>query len=221
MGEFVATSAFRTDNADQVLASVERYVRAHGWSTTSVGESYDYENDVLQFAPAGGWSVVLWPTYFSDVPAARFVSDELGVVASTVHIHDGDYWAHTLVRDGAVLDRFASMVDYFTDDLAVVAHLRRGWSGDPAVVASAFGRSVEELRPYLVHIDLGDDDEEEPPSVKAFPDDEFTLDNAWVFVDFWRRLGITYPADVGGFAGRLALTKDWFGKLPEGEEGDL
>jgi hypothetical protein len=29
--------------------------------------------------------------------------------------------------------------------------------------------------------------------VEASPVDEFRLDDAWVFVDFWRRLGITVP----------------------------
>src|SRR3954465_15784365 len=29
--------------------------------------------------------------------------------------------------------------------------------------------------------------------VDASPVDEFRLDDAWVFVDFWRRLGITVP----------------------------
>ncbi|GIF66373.1 hypothetical protein Ais01nite_44080 [Asanoa ishikariensis] len=223
MGEFLAVSAFRTEHADQVMGSVERYVRTHGWRTEEVvgGSAYDYKNHVLQYAPVDGWTVLLWPTYFTDVPAAAFVSGELGVLASTAHIHDGDYWAHTLLRDGTILDRFASMVDYFTDDPAVVADLKRGWSGDPAVVASAIGRPVDDLRPYLVHIALGDDEEEDPVEVKAFPDDRFTLEDAWVFVDFWRRLGITYPADVDAFAGRLGLAEGWFGKLPEGAEGDL
>jgi hypothetical protein len=31
---------------------------------------------------------------------------------------------------------------------------------------------------------------------KAFADDEFELSNFWVFTDFWRRVGISYPADV-------------------------
>ncbi|MEV4535911.1 hypothetical protein AB0J82_19015 [Asanoa sp. NPDC049518] len=89
------------------------------------------------------------------------------------------------------------------------------------MVAAATGRPADDLRPNLVHLELGDDEEEEEEGAKAFPDDQFTLDDAWVFVDFWRRLGITYPSDVAAFAGRVALTKDWFGKLPEGAEGDL
>ena len=41
---------------------------------------------------------------------------ELRVLASIVRIHDGDYWSHALLRGGVILDRFASMPDYFTDD---------------------------------------------------------------------------------------------------------
>jgi hypothetical protein len=32
---------------------------------------------------------------------------------------------------------------------------------------------------------------------KVFPDDEYRLENIWVFVDFWRRLGISYAGEPG------------------------
>jgi hypothetical protein len=53
---------------------------------------------------------------------------------------------------------------------------------------------------------------------RAFPDDEFELDDAWVFVDFWRRLGPRYPDETTSHARALRLAPDWAGKLPDGDE---
>ena len=54
--------------------------------------------------------------YFTELAAVEFMSRQMNVLASTVRIHDGDYWSHTLLRAGAILDRFATMPDYFTDE---------------------------------------------------------------------------------------------------------
>jgi hypothetical protein len=224
MGEFVAASAFQTDRVDQVQEAVEGFFAEHQWPAHRTGLGTAASDDVLIFAPVNGWTVVLWPTYFSDVPAAEFVSRALGVLASSAHIYDGDYWGHTLLRGGQVVDRFASMPDYFTDDAEEVAALARTWAGNPVAVAEAIGCSVADVAPYLVPIviDSGEDDDdldEEPAGFgKALPDDEFDLDNPWVFVDFWRRLGITYPADMTGFANRIRLAANWLGKLPGGAD---
>lgn len=224
MGEFVAASAFHTDQLDRVQDAVEGFFAEHRWPAQRVGEGDAGPDDVTVFAPVNGWTVVLWPAYFSDVPAAQSVSRVLGVLASTVHIHDGDYWGHTLLRDGQVVDRFASMPDYFTDDPDEVAALARTWAGNPTVVAEAVGRPVADVAPYLVPVALDgdeDDDElyEEPDGLgKALPDDAFDLDDPWVFVDFWRRLGITYPQDVTAFANRLRLEPNWLDKLPGGAD---
>jgi hypothetical protein len=121
------------------------------------------------------------------------------------------------------LDRFATMPDYFTDDPTEVARLTAKYAGRPAVVAEAVGLPVEQIAPYLVHVITEDGEDEdgyyvtEPEMGKAFPDDEFDLDDAWVFVDFWRRLGIGYASDVRAYAARLRLAPGWSGKLPAGD----
>ncbi|GIF70961.1 hypothetical protein [Asanoa siamensis] len=224
MGEFIAVSAFQTDDPGRVLNSVTSFFAAHGWPAEQVpGDGPQTDNDVLGFVPHGGWSVVLWPGYFSDLAAVEFVSRELGVVGSTVRIHDGDYWSHSLLRDGAFLDRFASMPDYFTDDRREIDRLVAKFAGQPAVVAAATGCAVEEIAPYLIHIDLSVDeddesfDEPEPELGRAFPDDEYELHDPWVFVDFWRRIGIRYPADSSAPVWRLRLAEGWLNSLPAGD----
>jgi hypothetical protein len=125
------------------------------------------------------------------------------VAASTVSIHDGDYWRHVLLHDGAVVDRFASMPGYFTDDPAETERLRVRYRGDAEVIAGTVGCRAEQVAPYLVHVDLGDDDQGfevvEPELGRAFPDDQFERDDPGVFIDFWRRFGPLLPGrrDLG------------------------
>jgi len=226
MGEFISVSAFQTDQTDRVLDAASRFFSASDClAVQPEGIDVDHANDVLVFAAAQGWTVVAWPSYFADAPAAVAISAELDLLASTVSIHDGDYWRHLLIRSGQVLDRFASMPDYFTDDPEEIAANAATWAGNATVVADAFHRHDTDVARYFVHDitdadDGGDEEEEEPdPGLGgAFDDDEFDRAEPWVFVDFWRRIGITYPADVTAFAGRLRLAPGWSGRLPAGEE---
>ncbi len=224
MGEFVTVTAFREDASAEVLNAVDLFFSSNGWPTARIVDTEPPTgDDVAIYPPEGGWTVVVWPGYFTELAAAEFISRAMGVLASTVRVHDGDYWSHSLLRNGVFVDRFATMPDYFTDDPEQVSRLKAKFAGQPALVARATGRPVEQIAPYLVHVELeqGEDDEGwddvEPDLGKAFPDDEFDLDSPWVFVDFWRRLGIRYPQDEASPQARLRLAPGWSGKLPAGD----
>ncbi|MFC3890127.1 hypothetical protein ACFOWZ_01460 [Lentzea rhizosphaerae] len=220
MGEFVAASAFETEDVVAVLTAVSSFLTAHSWPAVPVEDAESAAADEVQiFPPTNGWTVVLWPHYFTEVAAAEHMSRELGVLTSTARIYDGDYWTHSLLRNGVTLDRFASMPDYFTDDVDEVVRLVAKYAGRSEVIADATGCPVEQLAPYLVRIgeDEDSDDEVEPARAKAFPDDEFELDSPWVFVDFWRRFGPYYPEDLSQYAARLRLAPGWLDKLPSGD----
>jgi len=93
--------------------------------------------------------------------------------------------------------------DYFSPPDA------ESWAGDPARFSEALGVDPETIARYLVAVDP---DGEESLG-KAFEDDEFEIDDYWVFTDMWRRMGITYP-DVRAYVKTLRLgTTD---KLPTG-----
>lgn len=213
MGLFLAASAFRDSDVDPVTMALERFLADHDWSSDDEARPAD---EVCLFAPVDGWTVVLWPPYFNghDAVAARHISHTLGTLASTVHIYDGDYWVHRLFRAGEELDRSASTPAYWAEFDEDASRLRAAWTGDAAVVANAVGRAPEGVEPYLTPLT----DADEPPG-KAFEDDEFELDDPWVLVDFWRRLGIAYPADSTASAHRLSLQPGWLKQLPT--DGEL
>jgi hypothetical protein len=53
---------------------------------------------------------------------------------------------------------------------------------------------------------------------RAYRDDEFTLDNEdWVFVDLWRRIGISYPQPETQPHLVLRFGRGWERRFPQGD----
>jgi hypothetical protein len=192
MGGFLAVSAFQVDDPEAVLASAERFFAGRECAASRIGAAWPGDEDLQVYAPAGGWTVAFWPNRFTSAPAARAISAELGCLAVDVDVFDGDYWTHTLLRDGEVLDVFSS-----DPEEAEVS------PGAPDVIAAAMGVPVDWVQPYLVVVD----DDESPG--RAFADDQFEVDDPWVFADLWRRLGVHYPDDLAAGAGGLRLSGEW------------
>jgi hypothetical protein len=212
VGYFLAVSAFHRRSPDDVQGALTAYAATNGVVVQRVtAGTPDQHHDVLLFPTSGEWTVVLWPEAFNvhDIPACEVLSRELDTKASAVHVYDSDYWAHSVFASGVRLDRFVSWPSYFADDEQEADRVAAEWQGSPAVLADAFGVDASVLAPYLRRVDVPN-----PPSSKAFPDDEFTVDNFWVFTDFWARAGIVYPDDVGAFDRLLRLSPDFGDQLP-------
>jgi hypothetical protein len=190
MGGFMALTALSVADTAAVTSAIGRYASEHGVSVEVLGPEFVDVPDVATVSPpAGGWTVVAWPTHFAGLAgASAWLSSDFGTVASTVTFYDGDFWQHIVYRYGVERDRFTSMPDYFAEDPDEIAGLRREWAGNAEVLEELFGLPAASVAPYLT----------EPVRRLAFPDDEFELDDPWVFVDFWRRLGITYPDPASG-----------------------
>jgi hypothetical protein len=195
MGGFMALTALPVTDTAAVADAIARYAARHRVVAEVFGPEIVNDDDVATVSPpADGWTVLAWPTYFVGLePAALWLSAWFGVVTSAVTFYDNDFWMHVACDRGEYRDQFASMPDRFTDEPDEVDALRRQWAGHPDTLAGLFDRPVADIAPYLAR----------PQPRTAFPDDVFDLDDPWVFVDFWRRLGITYPdpATVG--------TVDW------------
>ncbi len=224
MGGFLASSAVRDRPVKKVASQIQSCVSKHGVACKPVtsGPVVD-ATDVRIFAPTNSWTVVLWPEYFNihDIEVCKELSAALRTTISTVHVYDGDYWTHVLLRDGEALDHFASMPNYFDEEDGEDgdeaephgAARARKWAGDASVVAKALSLpSPDAITPYFVSVDEDTDDE------KAFPEDEFELSDFWVFTDFWRKTGVAYPPDVAAYGARLRLGKNFAQKLPTSNE---
>lgn len=191
MGHFLAVSAFNTEKVDDVVTAICDYLNAHkapAQRRMLPVNSDDY-TDVIVYEPCGGWCVVLWPTYFCshDFPLVRTVGDSLGKAASTIHVYDSDYWEHLFRYDSRDVHLFNSRPSYWAEDNAELTEQMSAYNSDPTELCVILTKDTSTVQPYLIDVD-----KEESPG-KAFEDDEFSLDDFWVFVDFWRRLGISYP----------------------------
>ncbi len=215
MGNFLAVSAFRNQSADAVVRHVVAYAERRGVSCKPQTEKETDEScDAKIFAQGDDWSVILWPEYFNDdIELCRALSRETDGLISTVHVYDGDYWAHALLDHGEVVDLFASAPGYFAAPAAESEQLGKKWAGNAKAMAARLSVTEESLAPYLVHVTPENAD----ALGKAFADDEFERSDFWVFTDFWRRIGIHYPEDVNKYQRVLRFGADFGKKLPAGE----
>lgn len=183
MGEFIAVTAVRGTDAAFVADTIVRYARDNGIEADPTDEHGD--DLVAVHPPENGWTVVAWPMPVVAASLGGWLSRELGAQVSAIDVYDGDYWQHVAFYKGEVRDRFSSVPDHFATDPATAERLRREWAGDVSVLVDFFDRPRSAIAPYLVRA--------AEAAGPAFPGDEFDLDDVWVFVDFWRKLGITYP----------------------------
>lgn len=243
MGTYHSVAAVRERSLDEVEAAIRDYMAEHGVDCESLEVKEPQEvveeapprwpllarllsllkpqeekapeavgqgrSDVVIFAPRNGWTVLFWPPLFArhDIPASRHLSRQLETIVSAVHTYEGDYWVHVLFDKGKEVDRFASRPDFAAPTPGAAARLKKKWRGDAQVLARLLGANAEEVSRYYVH--LG------PEGLATrFPEDQFRLDDPWVFTDFWRHLGIPYPEDTLRFERQLALGLDFPDKLP-------
>ncbi|GGN87053.1 hypothetical protein GCM10010112_69260 [Actinoplanes lobatus] len=172
-----------------------RYARLHDVPAEIVDPTEaDDKSTVAVWAPRSGWILMIWPRFFNGLgDAAQWLSREFDALVSTIEVYDGDLWNHVLWRGGTELDRFSSCPNYFTGDRREIKRLKQEWAGHPQVVAEAFSIATDLVTPYLIPVAssglfgwwLG--------RRKPFPDDHTTLNDIWIFTDFWQKAGITYP----------------------------
>jgi hypothetical protein len=130
---------------------------------------------------AASWSSVM---LHLNSQVAEPVAVELSRLSSCPVIvffeYDQTTWGFCLFENSKLLDRFWSLphcVEIPPNECA----------GNVTAVSNVFEIPAEAISSYMRHVSEGD------YGIKAFDDDEFTLDDHWVRVDFMRRLGLSYP----------------------------
>lgn len=236
MGYFLSVSAVRGCSAEVLGDAISAVMAAHGVATEPSSGPPDPRTDLSIFAGTP-WTIVLWPEHFNvhDIAICAQLSKTFGTI-STVHTYDEEYWTHALCVDGNVIDRFCSMPGYFAKGPQESARLAAAWRGNATVLASTIGCDPARLSPYLVHRPPQSGQPVPKPGlisrlfgaktrphapVKAHAEDEFDLDNFWVFVDFWKQAGIPYPANMRKYDRVIRLAEDFSDRLPVGTDDDL
>ena len=206
MGNFMAVTGFHTSDHSEIVDFVVQYAKRNrvGVELLNGNTPPKEETDALIYNPENGWSIIFWPRYFSanDFPLARAYARAKNICVSSLHVYDSDYWEHIFLNGDQVEHLFCSSPNFWEEEEEEI----RNWIDDPAQMCKTLSIPVASVEKYLVDVGL------EELSGKAYPDDQFELDDFWVMVDFWRKLGINYPE--GDHAKILRLEKDFLDKLP-------
>ncbi|MCS6297023.1 MAG: hypothetical protein H8K09_12385 [Nitrospira sp.] len=215
MGNFLAVTAFKTDSAADLMRVVPDYMKSHGvpCEVVPVDSPLNHRRDAQIYAPVAGWTVILWPEYFNihDFPLVRTLAASQGWLVSTVHVYDDEYWEHLCCSGGTELHAFCSRPRFWEEESPDDFQRMSGYDTKLSRVASALGISSQAIQPYVVDVDSLPN-----PEAKAHHDDASTLGDFWVFVDFWRRMGITYPTPPQNLAAVLRLGLNVSKALPVG-----
>jgi hypothetical protein len=185
----------------QALAALEQEVRelpSQQWdaSTASIGGVRDYKCSYISPA-AREWSSLLMHL---DAPIGARLAAELSRLLSAPSIVFSEYdqtaWGYTLFVDGVEADGFWSVPELVELDPDTVR-------GNPSLVSRILSVPESRIAPYLQQFSA-----EPPEDSKVFPDDQFSLGDHWVRVDFMRRLGLQYPTPGATAGGRHILIVD-------------
>jgi len=210
MGYFLALSAIRDVPPPRVAAAIRDTVAPFGVGLASAeGETDDVRD--LHLYEAGLWTIVLWPEYFNihDLPLAEALSQDLSTIVSTVHVYDDEYWTHGLFQGGRLVDHFASRPRFFAHEPEAPQVDPSEWAGDAEAIATTLGVAPDPIAGYLVHLD--------GPTARTgrvHADDAAPIEEFWVFADFWRWLGIDYPADMSRMVASWRLSPGFQSRLP-------
>ena len=111
---------------------------------------------------------------------AEKLSGVLSCPVMVLYIYDDDYWGYFLYQDGAELDRFAALPDYFE------AGSPPDRPGNGPLVARLFGAESAALEPYLLPW------QEERMGSCAREGDQAVIGDSWQLADFMGALGFDY-----------------------------
>lgn len=175
MGGSLAVSSYRHDDCTAVAAAIVEAVARLGGRATLGGE---WPTVAVQ-APDNGWTSVIWDPLDPFLRLGVETARTLGTAGMVTDIYDGDFWRFVVADGDGIHTRFHSDPEYFEG-------VGQEWrSPDPIVAGRVLGVDPWSIAPYLA---AGGE-----AGGYAHDGDRCELDDPWVFVDLWHRIGATYP----------------------------
>jgi hypothetical protein len=210
MGLFLFVAAIKISPMNELLKVIMTFlIHQRIRSTLMNGQewrSYVKQNDtspynLSQEAPSltslhtttNDWTVITFNNCpYDEKEACKYLSVELRTLTSLIQVYDSDVWYHHVYYNGKLVDQFCSSPEIY--------ETREGsnrYEGNAKKLAFYFEVDEHIIAPYLVQFDSKSQKELE--NIKAHHDDEFPLKSEWIFLDFWKRLGIDYPKSFPDF----------------------
>jgi len=151
-------------------------------NTATIGGIRDYKLSFLDPNEAAWSSLLLHLDSQLADPLAASLSRTMGTPSIAFYEFEQVAWGFSVYEQGESIARFWNRPGQVEEEPSKCAV-------DPNLIAAKFYVRVEDIAPYLNHVDPDDEDLD-----KAFPTDKLTLGDHWVRCDFMRRLGLRYPS---------------------------
>lgn len=180
MGLFLNVLIVKDSNEENVRQVLEKMgSKNSGWNL--IPEDCKYQEN------SSGTAVLLNEMCASYDGLPRILSEELDHPVMSCFIYDGDFWGYSLYDNGAELDNFNPIPDYFED---VSEKERQQMAGNSHLIAEYFNVEESKIKNYLQEWtdELLDSEEK----LRAYEDDEFCIGEDWQMADFMKAIGFPY-----------------------------
>jgi len=205
MGLFLFISAIKNKSPLEISTAIQSYLAPRNikanvktyseWTSRNQKEKIDIHDFISQpisitsiHPPQQKWSTVIYNNCpFDEKEVSQFLSVQLRTLISLIEVYDSEVWYHYLYFNGKQVDQFCSSPEEYEE--------RENWGllkGNVKKISFYFEIEEDIIEPYFFQFNS-----ENRPHIfnkKAHDDDEHPLGNEWVFIDFWKKLGINYPS---------------------------
>ncbi len=187
MGTFLSLSGIIGKSHSEVADCLAKYCQDNGGGLLQEELSVENKNCCI-IKEEGNNTVVHYPSgYLERDQSSAFLSKELDAPVFSFHIHDGDLWMYLLFINGAIVDQFNPIPEYWEEEIS--EEEIASWSGNASIVTKHIpGLKPESIQKYLVRW------LPEEESRKAYTTDEY-MNEDWQLIDFMKKVGLTFPLD--------------------------
>ena len=205
MGLFLYTAAIKNASPEEIASTITTYAKRKDiiadvalyteWVSSCNELDIDIHNIISQpismttiYQPRNRWSVVIYNNcQFEEKEICTYLSFELHTLISLIKVIDSELWYHFLFYNGKVVDQFCSNPEEYEQKENFQA-----FQGNVKKLAFYFEVDEQIIAPYLISITSKN--RSNLLFKKAFESDTSSLGDEWIFVDFWKHLGIEYPS---------------------------
>jgi len=207
MGLFLFTSAIKNKTPGVIAHAITEYLKRKKyfadvklyseWRSSTNNAEFDIHDIISQpismtsiYKPQNRWTVVIFNNcHFDEKDISKYLSLELQTLISLVEVLDSEVWYHFIFYNGKQVDQFCSNPkEYEQKDKYDL------FRGNVKKLAFYFEVDEQIIAPYLISITS--ENRSDFIFKKAFTDDNHSLGDEWIFLDFWKRLGIEYPSKL-------------------------
>jgi hypothetical protein len=207
MGLFLFASAIKNKTLDEITNAITIFLKRRKiladiklyseWRDLNSNTSIDIRNIISEpisitsiYQPRNRWTVVIFNNcHFDEKDISMYLSLELQTLVSLVEVSDSEVWYHFTFYNGKQVDQFCSNPKEYEKK-----EIHSSFEGNIKKLSFYFEVDEQIIAPYLIPINS--DNRIDLISSKAHVDDKYTLGDEWIFIDFWKRLGIDYPSTL-------------------------